>query len=273
MFYERVPITSAIGTTAAQIFDQYGIEHTRLSQIINLPQNEPLRRSVASTIQLNTPLPAGGSSICIPIDINLNVVRAVPRVDMVNGLRPIPIRNGIPDRSRVANFTHGVEILIDRSGLPCNRIRWLQTITKHNNPDPTQPLEFVDIGGNGLPWYNAGVNPDPIRFDDLPCGPVAPSASQGLKFLATVSVAVWTVERITLVTSLTYGFIVGTERDIRGVRWTPSIRPATDSEIRKQIKMLESGINQFRQPTGRGLLYNPTPIPGSINEGLYIGRD
>jgi hypothetical protein len=272
MFFERVPITTVIGTTAAQIFDQYGIEHSRLNPIINLPQNEPLRRSVRAPIQLQTPLTPGAGSIVLPIDITVSVSRAVPRVDMADGLRPLPRRGGVLDRSQVSRCTHGVEILLDRTGRPCNRIRWLQTVKKQNNPDPTQPREFVDIGGNGLPWYNIGVDPDPTRFDDLPCGPAAHSPGTGLQFLATVSVAIWTMERITLVKGCTYGFTLAPGTTIGAVRWSPSIRPATDLEMKEQVRILEAGVNQFRQATGGRLIYNPPPADATINEGILFGR-
>ncbi len=272
MFYEDVPITSVIGTTAAQILGQYGIDQARFPQIINLPENEPLRRLIRTPIQLHTQLPPGQGSIRVPIDFTVNVIRSMPHVDMKDGLRPLPIRDGVVDRSSVPSCTHGVDIILERTGLPCNRVRWLQTVKKRNNPDRTAPLEFVDVGGNGLPWYNQGTNPDPIRFDDTPCGPATTASGKGLEFLATVSVAVWTMERITLVLGFTYGFAVGPGTTVASIRWNPPLRPATAAEIQDQIRILEVGINQFRQPTGGRLIYNPPPAAGTINQGILFGR-
>jgi hypothetical protein len=273
MFFEDVPITSVIGTTPAQIFAQYGIDPARFSQVIRLPENEPLRRSSSSPLRLDSPLQAGLGSIRIPIDPAVTVVRTAAHVDMTDGLRPLPIVNGVVDRSSVHLCTHGVDVVLDRTGLPCNRIRWLQTVRKRNNPDRLAPLEFVDVGGNDLPWYNASASQDPIRFDDTPCGPAAPTTAAGLDFLATVSLAVWTMERITLILGYTYGFriVPGTTR--ASVHWHPPLHPASAAELANQIRILELGINQFRRPTGGHLLYNPVPAASAINDGLLFGRD
>lgn len=271
MFFERVPITASIGITAGQIFQEYGIEPAQLGAIIALPQNDELRRSVSAPIGISTPLPLT-SSICLPIDHSVTVALAEKRVDMANGLRPLPMTAGVVDRSHVRDFTHGVEIWLDRTGLACNRMRWLQTITKRNNPDRSQPLEFVDIGSNGFPWYNDSSRPDPVRFDDLPCGPEATPGHPGIRFTATVSLSVWTMDRITIVKGFTYGFNIGHGHTLAAVHWNPRIRVATDAEITNQIRILEAGINQFRQSTGGSLIYNPIPADNSVNEGILFGR-
>jgi hypothetical protein len=272
MFFEDVPITSAIGTTPAQILTQYGIDHRRFPQIIRLPENESLRQASTSPIDLNSPLPAGAGSIRVPIDVTISVVRTAAHVDMTNGLRPLPLVNGVVDRSSVPLCTHGVDVVLDRTGLPCDRIRWLQTVRKRNNPDRHAPLEFVDVGGNNEPWYYAGMSPDPIRFDDTPCGPATPTAAAGLDFLATVSLAVWTMDRITLIRGYTYGFriVPGTTRT--SVQWHAPLHPATAAELGNQIRILELGLNQFRRPTGGRLLYNPVPPALTINDAILFGR-
>jgi hypothetical protein len=273
MFFEDVPITSVIGTTPADIFAQYGINPAQFPGIISLAENEPLRRLSSTPIQLNSQLQAGAGSIRLPIDLSVTVVRTAAHVDMTNGLRPLPIVNGVVDRSSVRLCTHGVDVILERTGLPCHRIRWLQTVRKRNNPDPLAPLEFVDVGGNNLPWYNSTSSPDPLRFDDTPCGPATPTRAAGLEFLATASLAVWTMERITLVLGFTYGFriVPGTSR--ASVQWHPPLHPATPAELANQIRILEVGINQFRRPTGGHLVYNPVPAANSINEGILFGRD
>lgn len=272
MFYEDVPITTVIGTTPAQILAQYGIDQTRFSQIIGSPQNEPLRQLIRTPIQLGTHLPPGQGSMRLPIDFLVSIVRSAPHVDMRDGLRPLPIRDGVVDRSSVPTCTHGVDIILQRTGAPCNRIRWLQTVRKRNNPDRNAPLEFVDVGGNGLPWYNQGSALDPLRFDDTPCGPATTTGGSGLEFVATVSAAVWTMERITVVIGFTYGFSIRPGTTTSAIRWHPVLRPATDAELRDQIRILEAGVNQFRQPTGGRLIYNLPPAAGSINEGILFGR-
>ena len=253
MFFEDVPITSAIGTTPAQILTQYGIDHSHVAQIINLPENQPLRQLSRTPIQLQTPLQAGRGSIRLPIDFTASISRAAPHVDMKDGLRPLPIIDGVVDRSNVKACTHGVDIILDRTGIACNRVRWLQTVRKRNNPDRNAPIEFVDVGGNGLPWYNAGTAVD-LRFDDTPCGPAASAQGKGVEFVATVSLAVWTMDRITLVLGFTYGFTITPGTTASSIRWNPPLRPATDSEFANQIRVLELGINQYRQPTGGKLL-------------------
>lgn len=272
MFYEDVPITSVIGTTPGQIFSQYGIDDARFPEIINLPQNEPLRRLIGAPIHLQTHLTVGQGSIRLPIDFTVSIIRSAPNVDIKDGLRPLPIRDGIVDRSGVSHCTHGVDIILQRSGLACNRIRWLQTVKKRNNPDPTTPSEFVDIGGNGRPWYNGDTNPDPKQFNDTPCGPAVTTGGAGLEFFATVSATVWTMERTTLVTSYTYGFSIRPGTTAASIRWNPALRLATDSEVKEQIKILKVGINQLRRPTGGRLIYNPIPAADSINQGILFGR-
>jgi hypothetical protein len=272
MFFEDVPITSVIGISPAQIFAQYGIDQGRFAQIINLPQNQPLRQLSTTPIQLGTALQPGRGSIRLPIDFTATVARAAPHVDMTNGLRPLPIVNGVVDRSSVKSCTHGVDIILDRTGIACTRVRWLQTVRKRNNPDRTAPLEFVDVGANGLPWYNDVTAVDPLRFDDTPCGPAATAMGKGLDFLATVSLAVWTMDRITLILGFTYGFTLTPGTTVASIRWSPPLRPATAAEFANQIRILELGINQFRQPTGGKLLYNPLPASGTINEGILFGR-
>jgi hypothetical protein len=271
MFFEEVPITSVIGTTPTQIFSQYGIDQSRIAQVLALPQNDELRRRIGRPLGPGTDL-TGGDSIYIPIDHDVTVTRSIPRVDMVDGLRPLQRINGVLDRTHVSDITHGVEILLDRTGPACNRMRWLQTIKTRNDPNPTRPSEFVDIGSNGLPWYNDVSRPDPVQFDDVPCGPQAPATGTGYEFFATVSLAVWTMERITIAKSFTYGFTIGRGTTIAAVRWNPQIRVATPAEVQEQIRILRAGINQFRQQTGGALIYNPIPSDNSINGGILFGR-
>jgi len=272
MFFETVPITSAIGTTPAQIFDQYGIDPGRFAANANMPGNTGLRGAGGAPLGLNTQLTPGGGDFIIPIDFDVRVVTAVPRVEMKDGLRPLQIVDGVADRSVVWQFTHGVEIVLERTGRACKRIRWVQTIKNRNSVVPNKPLEFVDIGGTDTPWYDGDVDPDSVQFNDIPCGPQATATRPGLEFTATVSAVVWTMERITLATCFTYGFRIRPGTTLAAVQWNPPIRAATGSEIAEQIRILELGINQFRRPTGGQLVYNPPPANGAVNAGILFGR-
>lgn len=270
MFYESVPIVPRVtGATAGEIFTQYSIDASELNTILALPHNAALRSSVRGPIQLTTRLQG---DLVLPIDIDVHIATAVPRVDMINGLRPLRRVNGVPDRSSVKHFTHGVEVRLNRVGRACKRLRWVQTVKKRNNPDPTQPAEFVDIGGNGFPWYNGAGAVDSSVFDDVPCGPVSPGPDRGLEWSGTVSITVWTMERITIAKAFTYGFKILPGTTIASVRWNPQIRAATDAEISEHIRILEVGINQFRQSTGGKLIYNPPPADGAVNAGILFGR-
>lgn len=270
MFYEPVPIVPGVtGATAGEIFTQYSIDDSQLNAILALPHNAALRSSVSGPIQLSTRLQG---DLVLPMDITVHIATAVPRVDMINGLRPLRLVDGVPDRSSVKRFTHGVEVRLSRIGRGCNRLRWVQTVKKRNNPDPAQPAEFVDIGGNGFPWYNGAVPLDSSTFDDVPCGPASPGRNRGLEWSGTVSISVWTMERITIAKAFTYGFKVLPGTTIASVQWNPQVRPATDVEIREHIRVLETGINQFRQSTGGRLIYTPPPADGAVNSDVLFGR-
>jgi hypothetical protein len=185
----------------------------------------------------------------------------------VHGLRPTPISLG-----KTSPWTHGVEIELARVGQPCNRIRWLQTVKNRNNPVPHTPAEFVDLGGNYLPWYHSGANPAPTIFTDTPCAPAPSVSGRGLEFFATASVAVWTMDRVTLVKSFTYGFSVHTGDTPAAIWWNPAPRSATSFEVREQIRILRAGINQLRAPTGGTLNYRTAPANGTLNEGALVGH-
>jgi hypothetical protein len=270
MFYEPVPIVPSVtGATAGEIFNQYSIDDSQLNDILALSHNAPLRSSVGGPIRLNTQLQG---DLVLPIDITVHITTAVPRVDMINGLRPVRVVNGVPDRSSVKPFTHGVDVQLSRIGHACKRLRWVQTVKKRNNPDETQPSEFVDIGGNGFPWYNGTAPLDSSVFDDTPCGPASPGPHLGLEWSGTVSITVWTMERITIAKAFTYGFKILPGTTIASVQWNPQVRPATEAEIREHIRILEAGINQFRQSTGGRLIYTPPPADGAVNTDVLFGR-
>jgi hypothetical protein len=281
MFYERVPIIKQIGTTIAQIFDQYDIPEERFDEIINLPVNESLRRTTADRLTLTTSLSQGSGSICLPIDFyvaSYGIASVKPA-----GSRPQPLgsQQQTAYNRLLKQCTHGLDVkfaryyLDGRDANPCKRIRWIQTVTKINDvfsqPPINQPSEFVDVGGSGgggaWPWFDFdyGWDTGQVTVDDNPCGPPTPTPGGGLKFRATTSAVVWTTDRVTLVSCFTYGFSLKPGSTIGAVLWDPFIRKATDAEVQNQIRILKAGINNSRQPTGGSLNYQPPPAEGAVN--------
>src|SRR5262249_2578644 len=180
VFYESVPLwfdLSGSGPTAntlGGVLDQYGIDRSRLSSILSLPENGSVRPALGSSPGPHTTLPSGNLFLRLPIDVGIRVVESRPIVDMVRGLRPTPTGAG------PSPWTHGVRVAVTRDGAPCPRIRWLQTAVRDERPSGGLLERFVDGGGSGVPWYFLGSNP--LTFTDTPCGPEAPAAGKGLTF-------------------------------------------------------------------------------------------
>lgn len=267
MFYGCFTIAPGISLSAAQILDQYGIEHDHFGQIIHLPQNNPMLRAMGGSALLHTPLAPG--AFYLPFDINVSIIRSQARVDLAHGLGPVR-DPGAPPAALTTRCTHGVEIVLERTGLPCRRIRWLQTVRIRNNPEPNQPLEFVDAKGTGLPWYYDEDELDPPRFNTLPCGPGARAKETGLRYQATVAIAAWMPEQVILAQCFTYGFNIEPGMSVRAISWNPPIRSATDAEIQDQIRVLQTGVNRFWQATGGHLTYQLPPPTGLPRAGGYI---
>lgn len=262
LFFERVSIGP--GENAGTILDRYDVDRSRWAEVKGLAQN--------SHIPSNAPLTLGSPQLtwfCVPIDDSVNVVNYRIARDTVNGLRPVNIAFTPQQRAAfVRSCAHGVEIEAERDGNPCAGFRWLQTVKKRNAVPfggVTEPPEFVDTGAAAFPFYHgwiASTDPDDISFEDTPCGPAPARMGQGIDFLATVSVAVWTPPRVTIAYGYTYHFQIGPA----GALWLTKPREATDAEYTEQVRILTAGVGILRQDTGRNLQYRKPPALGSINQ-------
>jgi len=295
MFLERVPVHPMIGRTAGQFLAEYGIATAHLKAVLDLPQNRALRDGILARtrrpqiepstdlVQLDPSRAPGGSTLLLPIEhMQIAATRSEPQYDPT-GLRPQGFQGGQVVGGRIVGgtatnqaflnlCTHGLAVRFERAASgwnsqACNRIRWIQTVRKVNNPHQGRP-DFVDRhGGDGVPWYNA-ENPDPLLMTDTPCGPEAPAPGKGLQFAATTSLAVWTLKRVTLIASYSWGMTIKTGKDKRAVEPTPTFRAATAAEIGEHLGLLRIGQDQDGKPTGSNLIYRPIPAANAINEGL-----
>ena len=261
MFFESV--TLAPGDTVGRILDLYGIDGTRWSEVLQSAPNQ----SVPSNATLLS-RPPQVTSICVPIGPYMTVVNSRTVIDLNVGLRPLNTNFTPAQRAlQIANSSHGVEINAERDGNDCARIRWLQTVKSRNraglNGTPTPP-EFVDGGGNGLPFYTAtsvgSDDPDSTLFEDTPCCGVPTRAGQP-QFSAILSLTVWTHPRITIIQSWAYGFRVVSAQHIHFDR----PRDATPREIADSIRILKTGRSQLGLDTGASLEYRATPSNLSVN--------
>jgi hypothetical protein len=263
LFFERVNLDP--GDDVGRIFDLYGIDRSRLADVL---QNAPNQSLPANASLLSQPPQV--TSICVPIDNYMTVVNSRTVIDLQNGLRPLDLSLSAAERAaRIARATHGVEILAERDGNACARIRWLQTVKSRNRTDllsgRPQPPEFVDGGGNNLPFYIAtkvgSDDPDDTTFQDTPCCGVPKRPGQEPEFSAVLSLVVWTHPRITIIDSWAYAFRVNTNGHIHFDR----PRDATSPDIAEQIRILKAGRSQFGTDTGPSLDYRPTPPHRSVN--------
>jgi hypothetical protein len=290
MFLERVPVHPMIGRTAGQFLAEYGIPVGRLTDIFNLPQNITFRNGVLAQtrkpqieettdlVQWDPSKAPGGSTILLPVD-SFQVTASRESVVDYQGLRWQHVQGGkIVNQAFLKNCTHGLKVRLERRSidgwniLSCNRIRWVQTAKKRNNPHPGLD-EFVDGGGTdargeSFPWYNIGVNPDPLVMMDVPCGPEARAVGLGLQFVATTSLTVWTARRVTLIASYTWGFEILPGKNKQAIHQQPNFRPATGAEIQDHLRLLKIGLSQSSSLTGRNLIYRPPPAANTINQGL-----
>jgi hypothetical protein len=199
--------------------------------------------------------------VIVPIDIRLTINRFQPVIDMTNGLRPRRVGDTSPP-----TCTHGVHVIVGRNLLAGTSLNWIQTVTKLNNPDPSTPLEFVDVGHNDRPFSEQpppGVAPA-REFDDTPCGPIAPRPGGGVDFTAMTTLAVLVRGHIVLAAGTVWRYVIGTSRTLpEGVRATQP-RDATDADFRNQLRILRAGVNQDRGPSGPNLDYVLRPAPNTV---------
>lgn len=199
--------------------------------------------------------------LMVPIDLRLSVTEFRPVINLVDGLRPRRVGESGPP-----TLTHGVSIRITRNLAAGTGLNWIQTVRKLHNPDSSAPLEFVDVGHNGLPFDEQPPPGQAARREmaDVPCGPVAPAVGQGVDFTATTTLAVLDRGRIVLAAGKTWGFSIGTALTLpAGVQVRPP-RDASAADFANQLRILRAGINQFRQATGGGLNYILPPRPNTI---------
>ncbi|AEF99382.1 hypothetical protein [Methylomonas methanica] len=218
-------------------------------------------------LRINGRPPAPGTrtvqtvELIVPIDVRLSVAEFRPVINLIDGLRPRPVGESGPP-----TLTHGVSIRITRNLEAGVGLNWIQTVRKLNNPDSSAPLEFVDVGHNGLPFDEQPPPGQAPRreMSDVPCGPVAPAAGRGVDFTATTTLAVLDRGRIVLAAGKTWGFSIGTARTLPAGVQVRQPRDASAADFANQLRILRAGINQFRQATGGGLNYLLPPRPNTI---------
>ncbi len=198
--------------------------------------------------------------VIVPIDVRLTVNEFTPLIDMKNGLLPRPMGAVGPPTN-----THGMRVRIGRNLGPGKSLKWIQTVRKLNNPDKSQPLEFVDVGQSPLPFVLPPSPPPPNdEFKDEPSAPIAPRPGAGVDFTATTTLVVLARGHIILAAGKVWRYVVGTSRTLPdGVRTTQP-RDATDADFRHQLSILRAGINQLRLPTGGNLDYVVRPAAGGV---------
>ncbi len=257
--YEHVDLKP--GEAAGFILGEYGIDPKDWNSVLRLPQNSHI--PATATWHSGPPVVP---FLRVPMDEFVFTFDYRLVSDLKNGLRPLPL-NAAPDQRAqlVSQTAHGVDLELTRSGLACMRLRWLQTVKKRNAPavaGAVPPLEFVDIGGNGLPFYDDPSGPCDTTWDDLPCGPITKTVQAGVDFLATVSLVVWTHPRITIHSGYTYRFQIHPN----GPVWVQRPTEATARDYSNQVRILQAGVNQSRENCGPGLTYRTPPARGSINQ-------
>lgn len=201
------------------------------------------------------------TTVIVPIDIRLTIDKFQPVIDTTDGLRPRKVGDTSPP-----TCTHGVHIRVGRNLLAGAALNWIQTVRKRNNPDRNAPLEFVDVGHNDQPFSEQpppGVAPSRV-FDDTPCGPIAARPGTGVDFIAVTTLAVLVRGHIILAAGKVWGFVIGTSSTLPGGVRATQPRDAIDVDFQNQLRILRTGVNQFRQPTGANLDYVLRPAPNTV---------
>lgn len=261
-FFERVSLKP--GENVAAILNRYDVEASRWPEIRNLKQNTHLPTAAGLLAG-----PPQVPSVCVPIDNFTIIVNYRIAKDTVNGLRPTNTAFTPAERAAfVKQCAHGVDISIERSGNPCVGFRWVQTVKKRNATTfmgLVSPPEFVDTGATGYPFYNGWNGPntaDDRDFTDVPCGPAPSKPGAGMDFHATVSLAVWTSPRLTIIQGYTYRFQILPA----GAVWLTKPTDATDADYTEQVRILKAGLGALRQDSGKGLEYRKPPTFGTTNQ-------
>lgn len=257
MFFIATQVTS--GQSFGEAFARFGLVLPAQISALAHPRNAHLRSSG------RPPTPDARTvravELIVPIDLRLSVTEFRPVINLTDGLRPRRVGESGPP-----TLTHGVSIRITRNLEAGTGLNWIQTVRKLNNPDSAAPMEFVDVGHNGLPFDEQPPPGQAPRreMSDVPCGPVAPAFGRGVDFTATTTLAVLDWGRIVLAAGKTWGFTIGTARTLpAGVQVRPP-RDATAADFANQLRILRAGINQLRQATGGGLNYILPPAPNTL---------
>lgn len=261
LFYERVDFKG--GDTVSSVLFRFGIDGSQWAPILALPQNGHLPAGTGLLGRFpQVPY------ICVPIENMMMLVNSRVTRDTVNGLRPSRLGLSAEEKAKfAASCAYGVDVSVERDGDPCVAFRWVQTIKKLNGQPfngIAPPIEFVDVRTTGFPFYNDfndPDSPDDVKFDDTPCGPAPKRAGQGIDFDATVSLVVWNPPKVTIVTGYSYRFQITPA----GAVWVQAPHDATSAEFDRQLRILQAGVGQLRQDSGKGLDYRKPPALGSVN--------
>lgn len=243
MFFLRVRLRP--GVPFHTVFSRWGLDGGAQARALALPQNRRVRAAVGGPVspRQSLPVPRGRHApvyLMVPIAIQLTRSRYVPLEDPVNGLAPREVGATGPPV-----FTHGMDVAIERNLGPAPGLRWIQTTTRlHDHTHVGRLTEFVDGAVGDEPW----VFPNGRRevFTDKPAAPLPRPGARAIDFEATATLAVRFESRIILAAGITWGFTVNR---VRGVVPKPT-RPATRADFRKQLRILRTGLNVLRGPTG-----------------------
>ncbi len=213
MFFEEVIVGR--GATTAGLVIAYGHQATDVARIWALPQNATLAARGDPTGL------ASGDTLRIPIPWRMN-------------------------RPRLRVEARGVGLEVSRTGRRGERLSWVQTVYRHNQPIGPNPSAWcVDActPDDDLPFYftDAEIAADPTlrgTFSDHPSRS-PPSAIMGkTRWRAIVSIAVVTAKRVTVVDSTVWGF----DMNPANIITTVGPRPASGSEVNGHLTLLSGGV-------------------------------
>ena len=256
MFFLRAPVRP--GVPLHRVFTQWGLDRQAQTRALALRQNRRLRSLFGGLVSPDQSLPVRPGRhapvhLMVPIEIELTVIRYLPRVDLVHGLAPRQVGATGPPV-----LTHGMDVRFGRNLGRATGLRWIQTTTRlHDHTHTGRLTHFVDGAIGGKPWVFPN-GPQEV-FTDRPSAPVPRAGAPAIDFEATATLAVLFGPHIILAAGITWGFTVN--RGPRGIVPKPS-RAATATDFRKQLRILKRGRNVFGDATGADLGYRRSPRNG-----------
>jgi hypothetical protein len=139
----------------------------------------------------------------------------------------------------------GVKMVVRRNGRRGLRLRWAQTVNRHNQPFGVPNVFCTDPCGppdDNAPFYYTtqeikNVPERRKRFEDHPSRPIPSPAIGTTKWRAVLSVTVITNRRVTIFNSFVWGFNLDTSGKVS--KFNP--RPATKEEIDGHLNLLGKG--------------------------------